>query len=52
MFDGEVDSYSDEAAVEIQALINGKKRKVFENGDEFSPATKKLALKNSFDLLN
>ena len=40
-FDGEVDSYSDEAAVEIQALINGKKRKVFENGDEFSPATKK-----------
>ena len=41
MFDGEVDSYSDEAAVEIQALINGKKRKVFENGDEFSPATKK-----------
>ena len=41
MFDGEVDSYSDEAAVEIQALMNGKKRKVFENGDEFSPATKK-----------
>jgi hypothetical protein len=41
MFDGEVDSYSDEAEVKIQALINGKKRKVFENGDEFSPATKK-----------